>query len=52
MVAFFKSDHGSKQKTLWTKILMIIKKLYRVVDEETNEECWDAQTLPNTSKER
>lgn len=51
-VAFFKSDHGSKQKTLWTKILMIIKKLYRVVDEETNEECWDAQTLPNTSKER
>ena len=52
MVAFFKSDHGRRQKTLWTKILMVIKKLYRVVGEETNEECWDAQTFPNTSKER
>ena len=50
MVAFLKSDHGRKQKTLWTKLLMIIKKLYRVVDEETNEDYWDAQTLPNTSK--
>ena len=50
LVTFLKSDHGRKHKTLWTKLLMIIKKLYRVVDEETNEDYWDAQTLPNISK--